>query len=144
MLKTKSMPFAEKTIHDYGHAAVHAKTTSCSPQAAEHEKLNNNSCSFQTKFDAEKLGMRNAVEEETAAVFLVMHFCSALEAEQVNKIYERQLQEDRSNGNQCMYLAVVPASGQARPSTNPVMEFIMEKGLQASVPHRCQLAINAE
>ena len=59
----------------------------------------------------------------------------ALEAEQVNKIYERQLQEDRSNGNQCMYLAVVPASGQARPNTNPVMEFIMEKGLQASVPH---------
>ena len=58
MLKTKSMPFAEKTIHDYGHAAVHAKTTSCSPQAAEHEKLNNNSCSFQTKFDAEKLGMQ--------------------------------------------------------------------------------------
>eukprot|EP00434_Breviolum_minutum_P041419 symbB.v1.2.036843.t1/scaffold5297.1/size28705/1 len=51
-------------------------------------------------------------------------------AEQVNKIYERQLQEDRSNGNQCMYLAVVPASGQARPNTNPVMEFIMEKGLQ--------------
>ena len=73
-----------------------------------------------------------------------MHFCSALEAEQVNKIYERQLQEDRSNGNQCMYLAVVPASGQARPSTNPVMEFIMEKGLQAFVPHRCQVAINAE
>lgn len=58
-------------------------------------------------------------------------FFSASEAEQVNKIYERQLQEDRSNGNQCMYLAVVPASGQARPSTNPVMEFIMEKGLQA-------------
>ena len=55
----------------------------------------------------------------------------ASEAEQVNKIYERQLQEDRSNGNQCMYLAVVPASGQARPNTNPVMEFIMEKGLQA-------------
>lgn len=93
-------------------------------KAAENEKLNNNnnSCSFQTKFDAEKLRMQLNRKQ--------MHFFAS-EAEQVNKIYERQLQEDRSNGNQCMYLAVVPASGQARPNTNPVMEFIMEKGLQA-------------
>lgn len=51
-------------------------------------------------------------------------------AEQVRKIYDRQLKDDRDSGEQCMYLAVVPASGEVRPSNNPVMKFISEEGLQ--------------
>eukprot|EP00435_Cladocopium_sp_Y103_P063286 s2564_g24.t2 len=51
-------------------------------------------------------------------------------AEQVRKIYDRQLKDDRDSGEQCMYLAVVPASGEVRPSNNPVMKFIIEEGLQ--------------
>eukprot|EP00438_Fugacium_kawagutii_P016303 Skav208506 [mRNA] locus=scaffold1658:194598:197080:+ [translate_table: standard] len=54
-------------------------------------------------------------------------------AEQVQKIYQRQLQDDRESGNQCMYLAVVPASGDPRPANNPVMKFVIEEGLQARV-----------
>ena len=63
---------------------------------------------------------------------------SAPQAEQVRKIYDRQLRDDRDSGEQCMYLAVVPASGEVRPSNNPVMKFIIEEGLQAwpQIPKR--------
>ncbi|CAJ1397421.1 unnamed protein product [Effrenium voratum] len=51
-------------------------------------------------------------------------------ARQIEAIYEQQLNDDKSNGNQCIYLAVVAASGQAQPHTKKSVEFIVKHGLQ--------------
>ena len=57
-------------------------------------------------------------------------FLASSEAQRVRQIYQRHLENDKKTGNQCVYLAVVPGSGQPRPNTNPVMNFIIKEGLE--------------
>jgi len=55
----------------------------------------------------------------------------ANKAIEIQAILKRQLEEDRRSGGHSMYLAVVPAAGDVRPTTNNAIGFIQEHGLQA-------------
>ena len=80
------------------------------------------------------------METESLSQHLYIHTCACitfsgvfvapLEAQRVRQIYQRHLENDKKTGNQCVYLAVVPASGQPRPNTNPVMKFVIEERLE--------------
>eukprot|EP00435_Cladocopium_sp_Y103_P065614 s107_g27.t1 len=48
----------------------------------------------------------------------------------INQILQRQLDFDERNGKHDMFLAVMPAAGVPRPSTNMAMNFVQEKKLQ--------------
>ncbi|CAE7393296.1 MX1, partial [Symbiodinium sp. KB8] len=51
-------------------------------------------------------------------------------AEAVQQIMKKQIRDDEKTGNNNMFLAVVPASGDVKPNTNNAMKFIMENQLQ--------------
>eukprot|EP00930_Biecheleria_cincta_P046873 TRINITY_DN32401_c0_g1_i1.p1 TRINITY_DN32401_c0_g1~~TRINITY_DN32401_c0_g1_i1.p1 ORF type:complete len:630 (+),score=135.12 TRINITY_DN32401_c0_g1_i1:560-2449(+) len=51
-------------------------------------------------------------------------------AEEIQEVLKRQLSEDARTGGHSMYLAVVPASGDVRPSTNMAMQFVQDNMLQ--------------
>eukprot|EP00439_Symbiodinium_sp_Y106_P044919 s3521_g5.t1 len=51
-------------------------------------------------------------------------------AEAVQQIMKKQIRDDEATGNNNMFLAVVPASGDVKPNTNNAMKFIMENQLQ--------------
>ncbi|CAE7563208.1 MX2 [Symbiodinium sp. CCMP2456] len=51
-------------------------------------------------------------------------------AEAVQQIMKKQIRDDENTGNNNMFLAVVPASGDVKPNTNNAMKFIMENQLQ--------------
>lgn len=51
-------------------------------------------------------------------------------ADEIMKIFERQLEDDRRSGQHSIFLVVVPASGDVRPSTNMAVGFIKDKGLE--------------
>ncbi|CAE7823521.1 mx1 [Symbiodinium sp. CCMP2456] len=51
-------------------------------------------------------------------------------AEAVQQIMQKQIRDDKKSGNNHMFLAVVPASGDVKPNTNNAMKFIMENQLE--------------
>lgn len=51
-------------------------------------------------------------------------------AEAVQQIMQKQIRDDKTSGNNHMFLAVVPASGDVKPNTNNAMKFIMENQLE--------------